>query len=115
MRRRENLEPIADQTKEIFNWRDEHQNEFDLPKIHLTSMPVQGYPNFHCPFDLQTDASLQRLCSVLFPRYESGKSCITAYASRPLHPNGQLMTNYSSAKLELVMLRKVVTEKLSDS
>ena len=38
--------PVATECKEIFTWTGEQQEAFDLLKSHLTSAPVQGYPDF---------------------------------------------------------------------
>ena len=47
----------ADTTKDNnFQWTEKHQKAFDLLKACLTSTPVLGYPDFSCPFNLETDA-----------------------------------------------------------
>ena len=74
---------ITDSDKK-FNWTGEHQEAFDLLKTHLMSAPVQGYPDFSRPFDLETDALLQGLGAVLSQRDENGKSRVITYASRSL-------------------------------
>ena len=95
-----------------FQWTDEHQRAFNLVKAHLTSAPILGYPDFSCPFDLETDASFQGLGAVLSQKDEHGRSRVIAYASHFLCPNGRNMRNYSLAKLELLALKWAVTEKL---
>ena len=67
-----------------FNWTGEHQDVLNLPKTHLISAPVLGYPDFSRLFDLETDTSLQGLGAVLSQREENGKGRVIAYASRSL-------------------------------
>ena len=106
-------EAVATDSDRKFNWTSEHQGSFDL-KTHLTSAPVQGYPDFSRPFDLETESSMQGLGAVLSQRDENGKSRVIAYASRSLQPNEKTMRNYSSAKLELLALKWAVTKKFKD-
>ena len=80
----------------------------------MTSATVLGYPDFSCPFELQTDASLQGLGAILSQRDETGTSHVITFASRSLQLSEQLMWNYSSAKLELLALKWVVMEKFRD-
>ena len=94
-------------------WTGEHQEVFDL-KIHLTSAPVLGYPDFSQPFELETDASLQGLGAILSQRDENDTNHVIAYASRSLQPNEQTMHDYSLSKLELLALKWAVMEKLRD-
>ena len=61
-------EPMENQKKGIFTWTGEHQEVFGLLKSHLTSAPVLGYPDFSQPFELETEASLQELDTVLLQR-----------------------------------------------
>ena len=60
-------EPKAepDQNRQNFMWTGEHQEADDLLKACLTSAPVLAYPDFSCPFELKTDASLQGLGTIL--------------------------------------------------
>ena len=80
----------------------------------MTSAPVLGYPDFSHPFELETDASLQGLGTMLFQRDETGTSHVITFPGRSLQPSKQSMQNYSSAKLELLALKWAVTEKLRD-
>ena len=111
-----NIEPVAESqlNRQTFLWTGEHQEAFNLLKACLTSVPVLGYPDFNCPFELETDASLQGLGAVLSQRDKTGTSHVIAFAKRSLQPSEQLMCNYSSAKLELLALKWAVTEKFRD-
>ena len=93
---------------------DEQQKAFNLLKAHLTSAQVLGYLDFSCPFNLETDASLQGLGAVLSQKDEHSQNKVIAYASQSLCPNEGNMRNYSLAKLELLVLNWAVTEKLWD-
>ena len=90
----------------------EHQKAFDALKLALITAPVLGYPNFEREFILETDASLRGLGAVLSQVDDQGKTHIIAYASRTLLPSERSMCNYSSAKLELLVLKWAVTENL---
>ena len=109
-------EPRADpkSDKQAFKWIGKHQEALDLLKACLTSAPVLGYPDFSHPFELETDASLQGLGTVLSQRDKTCTSHVITFASRSLQPSEQLMQNYSSAKLELLAVKWVVMEKLRD-
>ena len=63
---------------------------------------------------LKTDASLQGLEAVLSQQHETGKFCVIAYVSQSMCPSKRSMYNYSSAKLELLVLKWVVMEKICD-
>ena len=63
---------------------------------------------------LETNASLQGLGAVLSQQDKTGKLHVIAYASQSLHPSERSMHNYSSAKLELLALKRAVTEKFHD-
>ena len=80
----------------------------------MTSAPVLGYPDFSHPFELEMDASLQGLGTILSQRDKTGTSHVIAFASRSLQSRKHSMCNYSSAKLELLALKWAVTEKLRD-
>ena len=60
------------------------------------------------------DASLNGLGAVLSQQGKDGQIRVIAYASCSLHPSERSMHNYSSAKLELLALKWVVTEKFRD-
>ena len=111
-----NSEPVADShsNRQGFQWTGKHQEAFNLLKACLTSVPVLGYPDFNHPFELEMDASLQGLGTMLSQRDKTGTSHVIAFASRSLQPSEQLMHNYSSVKLELLVLKWAVTEKLRD-
>ena len=72
------------------------------------------YPDFSHPFELEMDAPLQGLGTILSERDETGTSHVIAFATRSLQPSEQSMQNYSSMKLEILALKWVVMEKLRD-
>ena len=74
-------------------------------KEALVTAPVLGYPDFNREFMLEADASLQGLVAVMSQQDETGKLCLIAYTSQYLHPSERSMCNYSSAKLELLVLK----------
>ena len=91
-----------------------HQEAFDALKEALSTAPVLGYPDFSREFILEIDASLNRLGTILSQQGKDGQICVIAYASCSLHPSKRSMHNYSSAKLELLVLKWAVTEKFRD-
>ena len=95
----------------IFEWMIEHQEAFDALKEAPCTAPVLGYPYFTREFILETDASLKGLGAVLSQQHKDGRLCVIAYASQSLCPSKKSMCNYSSAKLELLVLKWAVTEK----
>ena len=101
-------------TQLTFVWASEHQKAFDALKVALTTALVLWYPYFNLEFILETDASLRGLGAVLSQVDDTGKVCIIAYASQTLRPSEQSMHEYSSAKLELLVLKWAVTEKFRD-
>ena len=105
--------PIELETK-VFEWMIGHQEVFDVLKEALCTAPVLGYPNFTREFILETDASLKGLGTILSQQQKDGSICVIAYASRSLCPSERSMHNYSSAKLELLVLKWAVTEKFRD-
>ena len=105
--------PIESETK-TFEWTIEHQEAFDALKEAFCTAPVLGYPNFTREFILETDASLKGLGAVLSQQQKDGCVCVIAHASQSLRPSEISMRNYSSAKLELLVLKWAVTEKFWD-
>ena len=100
--------------EKTFEWRLEHHQAFDVLKEAIVTAPVPGYLGFNREFLLDTNASLQQLGAMLSQQDESGKLCVIAYATLPLHPSERSMSNYSLAKLELLALKWTVTEKFCD-
>ena len=82
-----------------------HQEVFNLLKACYTSMPVLGYPNFSCPLELETDASLQGLDTVLSQRDKHSNGRFITYTSHTLQPSKESMRNDILAKLELLALK----------
>ena len=97
--------------EKILQWMPEHQQAGDVLKEALVTAPVLGYQDFNREFVLESDASLQGLGAVLPQHNESGKPHVIAYASQSLHPSDRSMHNYSSVKLELLVLKWAVMEK----
>ena len=91
-----------------------HQEAFDALKEALSTAPELGYPDFSREFILEIDASLNGLGTVLSQQGKDRQICVIAYASHSLHPTERSMCNYSSAKLELLVLKWAVTEKFRD-
>ena len=75
--------------------------------------PILGYPDFSKPFILETDASYQGLEAVLSQDQPEGRIVIS-YASRALRPTEKNMDNYSTMKLELLVLKWAITEKFKE-
>ena len=63
----------------------ECQTAFDELKELLISAPVLSFPDFTCPFILETDASLEGLGAVLFQRMEDNKIHPIAYTSQTVY------------------------------
>ena len=76
--------------------------------------PVLGYPDSNREFILETNAFLQGLGAVLSQQDETVRLCVIAYGSQSLCPSERSMHNYSSAKLELLVLQGSVMEKFCD-
>ena len=91
-----------------------HQETFDALKQALSTAPVLGYPDFSREFILEIDASLNGIVTVLSQQGKDGQIHVIAYASHSLCPSERSMHNYSSAKLELLVLKWAVTEKFRD-
>ena len=91
-----------------------HQEAFDALKETLGTAPVLGYPNFSREFILEIVASLNELGTVLSQQGKDRQDHVIAYASHSLHPSERSIPNYSSGKLELLVLKWAVTEKIRD-
>ena len=113
--KKENLAAIEKPNEQReFDWMPEHQQAFYALKEALVTAPVVCYPDFNGEFMLETNASLQGLAAVLSHQDETRKFCVIAYASQSLHPSERSMHNYSSAKVELLVLKWVVMERFCD-
>ena len=60
---------------------------------------------------LETNASLQGLGAVLSQQDETGKLHVVTYDNQSLHQSERSMHNYTSVKLELLVLKWAVMEK----
>ena len=92
----------------------EHLESFNKLKEALTSAPVLAYPDYSKPFILETEESLKGLGAVLTQEDDEGNFCIISYASHTLKLYECSMRNYSSAKLELLVLKWAICEKFKD-
>ena len=97
-----------------FKRTTEHLESFNKLKEALTSAPVLAYPDYMKPFILETDASLKGLGTVLTQEDDKGNYCLISYASHMHKPYEHSMRNYSSAKLELLVLKWAICEKFKD-
>ena len=88
-----------------FEWMMKHQETFDALKEALSTAPVLSYPNFSREFILEIEASLNGLGAVLSQQGKDGQIRVIAYASHSLCPSERSMHNYSSAKLDLLVLK----------
>ena len=88
-----------------FGWMRKHQEAFDALKEALSTSPVLGYPKFTREFIVKTDASLSGLSTILSQQDKDGNIFVITYASQSLCPSEGSMHNYSSAKLELLVLK----------
>ena len=113
-RTKKNATTVEETRLRIFEWTMKHQEAFDALKEALSTAQVLGYPDFSREFILETDASLNGLGAVLSQQGMDGKIHVIAYACCSLHPSERSMCNYSSAKLKLLVLKWVVTEKFRD-
>ena len=91
-----------------------HQDAFDALKEALSTASVLDYPDFSREFILETDASLNGLGTSLSQQGKDGEICVIAYANHSLCPSERSMCNYSSVKLELLVLKWAVMDKFSD-
>ena len=111
---RNNSTTVTQSEQRIFEWTMKHQEAFDALKEALSTAPVLSYPNFSRDFILEIDASLNGLGAILSQQGKDQQICVIAYASHSLCPSERSMCNYSSAKLKLLALKWVVTEKFRD-
>ena len=84
---------------------------FDVLKEALSTAPVLGYHDFSREFILETDTSSNCLGSIILQQGKDVEIHVIAYASHSLHPSERFMCNYSSAKLEVLVLKWAVMEK----
>lgn len=78
-------------------WTGECQAAFEELKRLLTMAPVLVFPDFKCPFILETDASLEGLGAVLAQRKEDGMIHPVSYASRTVQGAEK---RYASTEME---------------
>ena len=105
---------VTQNEQRIFEWMTKHQEVFDALKEALSTAPVLGYPDFSREFILEIDASLNGLGTILSQQDKDRQIHVIADASCSLCLSERSMCNYSSAKLELLVLKWVVTEQFRD-
>ena len=98
---------VKETRQRIFKWMTKHQDAFDALKEVLSTASVLGYPDFSREFILETDASLNGLGTILSQQGKDGQIHVIAYASYSLCPSEKSMCNYSSAKLKLLVLKRM--------
>ena len=94
-------------------WNESCSKAFNVLKEKLVTSPILGYPDFSLPFIVETDASHSGLGAVISQKQPQGQVVI-AYASRALRPSERNMTNYSTMKLELLAMKRAITDKFRD-
>ena len=97
-----------------FKWTPACQEGFNQLKKALTEAPVLAYLDYSKPFILETEASLKGLGAVLSQKGDDNEIRVIAYASWSLRPSEKSMRDYSSAKIELMVLKWSVCEKFKD-
>ena len=95
------------------DWKETHEEGFQLLKQRLTSTPVLGFPDFTQSFVLETDASMSGFGAVL-SQQQNGYTRVIAYASRGLREQEKKMENFSSMKIELMALVWAIGEKFPE-
>ncbi len=77
------LHKLTEKTMQ-FKWTPQCQEAFDQLKRQLTTAPVLAFPDYTCPFTLDTDASDVGIGAVLSQSDDKGKERVVAFASRTL-------------------------------
>ena len=89
----------------------EVQEAVDILKRKVQSMPVLVFPDFHKPFLLKTDASMEGLGAMLFQKQGDGCYHPVTFSSCSLTPSEK---NYHSSKLEFLTLIWSITEHFKE-
>ena len=113
-RAKKNATTVEETRQRIFEWMMKHQYAFGALREALSTAPVLSYPDFSREFILETDVSLNGLGIILSQQDKDGQICVIAYARHSLCLSERSMCNYSSAKLELLVLKWAVREKFRD-
>jgi hypothetical protein len=95
------------------SWTELHQQRLvELINI-LTSFEVMAFPDFTCPFVLQTDASQEGLGAILYQLQGDGRMAVIAYDSRTL-TSAEMNYHLHSGKMEFLAVKWAVTEHFRD-
>ena len=84
---------------------------FHLLKMKCMMAPVLAFTDFKQPFRLKTDASKDRLGTVLSQKQSDGKYHPIAYASRSLKSSEE---KYHSSKLEFLALKWAIMDQFHE-
>ena len=95
----------------FIEWAPDQQMSYDEPKEACCNAPVLAYADYKQPFILHTDSFLDGLGAVLYQKDGEGKLRVIAYASRSQNKSER---NYPAHKLELLALKRVVTDKFKE-
>ena len=97
-----------------FQWTLACQEGFNQLNKALTEAPVLAYPDYMKLFNLEMDASLKGLGTVLSQKGDDNEIHVIAYASQSLWPSEKSMQDYSLAKIELMALKWSICNKFKD-
>jgi len=84
--------------KNKFGWSSTAQQAFDLLKTAMATTPVLALPNFHEPFEVETDASDIGIGAVLMQKGQP-----VAFLSKALGPTHSHLSIYEKEFLALIM------------
>ena len=90
-----------------WEWKDEHQQTFELLKKTLVSPPTLSYPSHDLPYLLETDASLYACGAVLSQLHKDGLYRPVGYMSTSLSPAER---NYDTHDRELLAIIKALEQ-----
>ena len=80
-------------------WKNEHQEAFELLKKELSEYPVVRLPNYDKPFHISTDASDTAIGGILQQRDENNHEYVVSYYSRKLQRSELKLSVYDREAL----------------